>query len=192
MICRDLYDYMVAKYREGGRSKGGKGETFSLQQLQTAHDEYDEEATLFVFRLKSLKQGQSRSLLTQAARHHASQVLHMSLFSFKRWNFLLSIFVLIAIAFFCAKKQLCFFKKAVKSLETVEPHVKSVTEQQHIDYQFSGLEEEDGYEGDYGDDDGGGYDDNDDGELSFDYGQTEQDQDVSTSRNSMEVTTLSN
>jgi len=89
-------------------------------------------------------------------------------------------------------KQLCFFKKAVKSLETVEPHVKSVTEQQHIDYQFSGLEEEDGYEGDDGDDDGGGYDDNDDGELSFDYGQTEQDRDVSTSRNSMEVTTLSN
>ncbi|QCE12998.1 hypothetical protein DEO72_LG10g4249 [Vigna unguiculata] len=152
---RDLYDYMVARYREGGRSKGGKGETFSLQQLQTAHDEYDEEATLFVFRLKSLKQGQSRSLLTQATRHHASQ--------------------------------LCFFKKAVKSLETVEPHVKSVTEQQHIDYQFSGLEEEDGYEGDDGDDDGGGYDDNDDGELSFDYGQTEQDRDVSTSRNSMEL-----
>ncbi|KAK8466106.1 hypothetical protein PHAVU_008G000700 [Phaseolus vulgaris] len=152
---RDLYDYMVARYREGGRSKGGKGETFSLQQLQTARDEYDEDATLFVFRLKSLKQGQSRSLLTQAARHHASQ--------------------------------LCFFKKSVKSLETVEPHLKSVTEQQHIDYQFSGLDEEDGYEGDYGDDDGGGYDDNDDGELSFDYGQTEQDQDVSTSRNSMEL-----
>ncbi|XP_047183095.1 uncharacterized protein At2g33490-like isoform X2 [Vigna umbellata] len=152
---RDVYDYMVARYREGGRSKGGKGETFSLQQLQTAHDEYDEEATLFVFRLKSLKQGQSRSLLTQATRHHASQ--------------------------------LCFFKKAVKSLETVEPHVKSVTEQQHIDYQFSALEEEDGYEGDDGDDGGGGYDDNDDGELSFDYGQTEQDRDVSTSRNSMEL-----
>lgn len=45
-----------------------------MQQLQTAHDEYDEEGTLFVFRMKSLKQGQSRSLLTQAARHHAAQV----------------------------------------------------------------------------------------------------------------------
>ena len=42
------------------------------------------------------------------------------------------------------------------------------------------------------DDVGGGYDENDDGELSFDYGQIEQDQDVSTSRNSMEVTTLRN
>ena len=74
MICRDVYEYMVTRYRERGRSKGGKGENFSLQQLQTARDEYDEEATLFVFRLKSLKQGQSRSLLTQAARHHAAQV----------------------------------------------------------------------------------------------------------------------
>ena len=88
-------------------------------------------------------------------------------------------------------QQLCFFEKAVKSLETVEPHVKSVTEQQHIDYQFSGLEEEDGDEGEDGDDDDENeYDENDDGELSFDYGQNEQEQDVSTSRNSMEVTTL--
>lgn len=50
-----------------------------MQQLQMAHDEYDEEATLFVFRLKSLKQGQSRSLLTQAARHHAAQVFFFSI-----------------------------------------------------------------------------------------------------------------
>lgn len=49
-----------------------------MQQLQAAYDEYDEEATLFVFRLKSLKQGQSRSLLTQAARHHAAQVFSSS------------------------------------------------------------------------------------------------------------------
>lgn len=74
MICRSVYEYMVMRQREKGRSKSGKGETFSLQQLQEAHDEYDQEATLFVFRLKSLKQGQSRSLLTQAARHHAAQV----------------------------------------------------------------------------------------------------------------------
>lgn len=130
MICRDLYDYMVTRYREGDRSKGGKGETFSLQQLQTAHDEYDEEATLFVFRLKSLKQGQSRSLLTQAARHHAAQVLHISLFPSKNWefHFFLFIFMLITVDFCYAQKQLCFFKKAAKSLETVEPHVKSDTE----------------------------------------------------------------
>ncbi|CAL0308233.1 unnamed protein product [Lupinus luteus] len=151
---RDVYEYMVAKYKERGKSKGGKGECFSLQQLQIARDEYDQEATLFVFRLKSLKQGQSRSLLTQAARHHAAQ--------------------------------LCFFKKAVKHLETVEPHVKSVTEQQHIDYHFSSLEE-DADEGDDEDDDNEGYNENDDGELSFDYGHNEKEGDVSTSRNSMEL-----
>lgn len=65
---------MVAQQREKGRSKGGKAENFSSRQLQTAHDQYDEAATLCVFRLKSLKQGQNRSLLTQAARHHAAQV----------------------------------------------------------------------------------------------------------------------
>lgn len=90
-------------------------------------------------------------------------------------------------AFHYTLKQTCFFKKAAKSLETVEPHVKSVTEQQHIDYHFSGLEEEDGDEGDDEEDDDNGYDENDDGELSFDYGHNEQEQDVSTSQNSMEV-----
>ena len=87
---------------------------------------------------------------------------------------------------------MCFFKKALKSLETVEPHVKSVTEQQHIDYQFIGLEDDDGDDGDDGDNNDEGYDENDDGELSFDYGQSEQEKDVSSSRNSMEVTTLFN
>ncbi|KAF8390703.1 hypothetical protein HHK36_025230 [Tetracentron sinense] len=147
---RNVYEYMVGAQREKGRSRNGKGESFSSQQLQTAHEEYDEEATLFVFRLKSLKQGQSRSLLTQAARHQAAQ--------------------------------LTFFRKGLKYLETVEPHVKLVTEHQHIDYQFSGLEDDDGEDGN--DDDG--YDAN--GELSFDYGQNDQGQDaISASRNSMEL-----
>lgn len=88
---------------------------------------------------------------------------------------------------FYAKKQLCFFRKALKSLETVEPHVKSVTEQQHIDYHFSGLEDDDGDEADDGDND-----ENDDRELSLEYGQNERERDVSTLQNSMEVTTLCN
>lgn len=75
---RDVYEYMITQQREKGKSKSGKGESFTAQQLQRAHDDYEEEATLCVFRLKSLKQGQSRSLLTQAARHHAAQVsLHL-------------------------------------------------------------------------------------------------------------------
>lgn len=65
---------MRLRHKEKGRSKTVKGESFTSQQLQTAREEYDDEATLFVFRLKSLKQGQSHSLLTQAARHHAAQV----------------------------------------------------------------------------------------------------------------------
>lgn len=86
-------------------------------------------------------------------------------------------------------KQLCFFKKALKSLEAIEPHVKFVTEQQHIDYQFSGLEDEDGDDGNENDDDDDELSDVfDDGELSFDYGQNDHEQDgFSTARNSMEV-----
>ncbi|KAJ4974130.1 hypothetical protein NE237_007304 [Protea cynaroides] len=148
---RKVYEYMMEAQREKGRSKSAKGESFSPQQLRAAHDEYDEEATLFVFRLKSLKQGQSRSLLTQAARHHAAQ--------------------------------LRFFRKGLQSIEAVEPQVNVVAEHQHIDYQFSGLEDDYGVDGE--DDDG--YDAIDDGEASFDYGQNDHGQDVSTSRNSMEL-----
>lgn len=82
---------------------------------------------------------------------------------------------------------MCFVKKALKSLEAVDPHVKTVAEQQHIDYQFRGLEDDDV---DDGDDDDNGSDSRGDGELSFDYRQNEQEQDaVSSSRKSMEVRT---
>ncbi|MBA0814563.1 hypothetical protein Gohar_020388 [Gossypium harknessii] len=135
-------EYMVTQQKEKGRSKGGKGETFSLQQLQIAQEEYDEVATLCVFRLKSLKQGQSRSLLTQAARHHAAQ--------------------------------LNFFKKGLKSLEAIEPHLRQVTEQQHIDYEFSGLEDDDEEDGEIA------YDPNKEGELSFDYRANEKGVDVTS------------
>ncbi|GAV91150.1 BAR domain-containing protein [Cephalotus follicularis] len=151
---RNVYEYMMTQQKEKGKSKSSKGETFTLQQLRTAHDEYDEEATLCVFRLKSLKQGQSRSLLTQIARHHAAQ--------------------------------LNFFRKGLKSLEAVEPHVRVIAEQHHIDYQFCGLEDDDG-EAAKGDD-GDGDDASEDGELSFDYRRNKPGLDaVSTSRNSMEV-----
>ncbi|KAJ4891556.1 Uncharacterized protein Rs2_31304 [Raphanus sativus] len=139
---RNVYEEMLTRQREKGRSKGGKGETFSTQQLQEAHAEYENETTLFVFRLKSLKQGQTRSLLTQAARHHAAQ--------------------------------LCFFKKALNSLEEVEPHVQMVTESQHIDYHFSGLEDDDGDdEVENNDDDGSEV--HTDGELSFENRENDKD-----------------
>ncbi|XP_074573636.1 uncharacterized protein At2g33490-like [Curcuma longa] len=148
---RDIYKSMLDSQRESGRSKNVKGENISQQQLQAAQADYEEEATLFLFRLKSLKQGQSRSLFTQAARHYASQ--------------------------------LNFFRKGVKSLEALESCVKAVAEEQHIDYQFSGLEDDQLEE--YDDDE---YSHNDDdGELSFDFEHHNQYHDVSFfSRNSME------
>lgn len=155
---REIYDELIKKSRERGRLRSSKGECFSSHQLQAAHDEYDEEANTFVFRMKSLRQGQSRSLLTQAARHHAAQ--------------------------------LTFLRKALKSLEAIEPHVKLVAEEQHIDYQFSGLEDDDGddEDDDYDDDDAeGGSESQDDSELSFDYGQNNQGQEVDASRSSMEL-----
>ncbi|XP_010554123.1 PREDICTED: uncharacterized protein At2g33490-like [Tarenaya hassleriana] len=70
---RDVYEYMMSHVKEKGRPKC-KGENSMSHQLQAAHNEFHDEATLCIFRLKSLKQGQSRSLLTQAARHHSSQM----------------------------------------------------------------------------------------------------------------------
>ncbi|KAL3820319.1 hypothetical protein ACJIZ3_006224 [Penstemon smallii] len=180
---RELYEDLIKKQKEKGRLKGSKNESLPLHQLQEAHDEYDEEANVFVFRMKSLKQGQSRSLLTQASRHHAAQ-------------------------------------KALRSLEAVEPHVRLVAEQQHIDYQFSGLKDdgvgiyeydddddgesdsggdsdtEDGSEthDDDGESDSGGDSDtedgsetHDDGELSFDNGQIGPVQESSALKSSMEL-----
>ncbi|KAI3467782.1 hypothetical protein Pfo_024445 [Paulownia fortunei] len=160
---REIFEDLMKKQKDKGRLRNSKGECFPSPQLQEAHDEYDEEANVFVFRMKSLKQGQSRSFLTQASRHHAAQ--------------------------------LYFFKKAVRSLEAIEPHVRVLAEQQHIDYQFSGLKD-DGPEiyDDDDDDESDGDDDtedssetHDDGELSFDYGQNGPVQEVSTLKNSMEL-----
>ncbi|KAM3324217.1 hypothetical protein P3S67_005368 [Capsicum chacoense] len=150
---REVYEKMVQKYRDKGRIKGTKGESISSHQLQVAYEEYDEGANVFVCRMKSLKQGQSRSLLTQASRHHAAQ--------------------------------LSFFKKALKSLEEIEPNVKLVTDLHHIDYHFRGLEADDA--GDEDEDENNSEDDSeslDDGELSFDYGQNDQ---MYTSNHSMEL-----
>ncbi|ONM22812.1 hydroxyproline-rich glycoprotein family protein [Zea mays] len=138
-VPRELYEFMVNTQKEKGRSKNAKGDNGASEQLKQAQEDYQEEATLFLFRLKSLKQGQFRSLFTQAARHHAAQ--------------------------------LNLFRKGVKSLEAVEPHVRLAAEQQHIDHQFSALEEEDYLVEDENDDD---YNGSHDGELSFDYGENKE------------------
>lgn len=111
LTSRELYKFMQETLRDsntnskGGKSssKQGKGaDSFSYEQVKQAQDEYNEEATLFVFRLKSLKQGQFRSLLTQATRHHAAQVSCSNLLShvsvlyacvFWLWLYIMFLFV---------------------------------------------------------------------------------------------------
>ena len=83
-------------------------------------------------------------------------------------------------------EQLNFFRKGLKSLEAVEQHLRVVAERQHIDYQFSGLEDDDVEDGE--DDGENGYDASEGGELSFDYRQNKRGIEVvSATRNSMEV-----
>ncbi|KAK1361256.1 Arfaptin homology (AH) domain/BAR domain protein [Heracleum sosnowskyi] len=130
---REVYEHMLAQYREKGKFRSGKGESITSQQVKEARVEYDEVARRCIFRVKSLKQGQCRSLLTQAARHHTAQ--------------------------------LNYFRKGLKSLEEVDSQTRLVCEKQRIDYQVDGLNE--------GEDDDSenrsSYENNEHGELSFDY-----------------------
>ncbi|XP_057848239.2 uncharacterized protein At2g33490 isoform X3 [Cryptomeria japonica] len=70
---RKLYEHM-RMHKAKGKARNSKTDVFSIQQLKLTKDEYDEQATFLVCRLMSLKQGQSRTLLTQTARHHTSQL----------------------------------------------------------------------------------------------------------------------
>jgi len=149
---REAYEAMRASYREKGKSRHSKIESYSTEQLQTSFAEYQEDAALFIFRLKSLRQGQFHSLLTQASRHHAAQ--------------------------------LSFFRRGLKCLEALEPQVKAIAEKQHIDYQFSGLEDDVSDNGDYSSDQDGC---SDNGDLSFDYEINDKDQDFLPSRGSMDL-----
>jgi len=149
---REAYEAMRASYREKGKSRHSKIESYSTEQLQTSFAEYQEDAALFIFRLKSLRQGQFHSLLTQASRHHAAQ--------------------------------LSFFRRGLKCLEALEPQVKAIAEKQHIDYQFSGLEDDVSDNGGYSSDQD---DRSDDGDLSFDYEINDKDQDFLPSRGSMDL-----
>lgn len=94
-------------------------------------------------------------------------------------------------------QQLYFFKRAARSLEAIEPHVSLLAEQLHIDYHFSGIQD-DGREilnddSDEDDDESDEDDDTEDGsemhdtELSFDYGKKVHQQEVHALENSMEV-----
>ncbi|EPS69178.1 hypothetical protein M569_05591 [Genlisea aurea] len=71
---RDLFEHILGQRRENSKSRHGKLDASTSEQLKTVCEEYDEVARLFIFRVQSLKRGQSRSLLTLAANHHAAQL----------------------------------------------------------------------------------------------------------------------
>uniref|UniRef100_A0A1J3GG92 BAR domain-containing protein n=1 Tax=Noccaea caerulescens TaxID=107243 RepID=A0A1J3GG92_NOCCA len=66
--------FEMALVKEKGRPKSSKGERHIPPESRPAYNEFHDEATMCIFRLKSLKEGQARSLLTQAVRHHTAQM----------------------------------------------------------------------------------------------------------------------
>lgn len=70
---RKVYDYMRT-HTAKGKSNTSKVNVFTAQQLKSTKEEYDDQVTFLVCRLMSLKQGQSRNLLIQTARHHTAQL----------------------------------------------------------------------------------------------------------------------
>lgn len=68
-------------------------------------------------------------------------------------------------------QQLHLYRKGLASLEALEPHVKKIAEEQHIEYQLNEPEE-------------------DDGEVSFEF-YPEYDDESTSSENSMEVNCIS-
>ncbi|OEL38457.1 Uncharacterized protein BAE44_0000525 [Dichanthelium oligosanthes] len=79
--------------------------------------------------------------------------------------------------------QISFFRRGLKHLEALEPYVKAVAEKQHIDYHFSGLDDDSDV------DDYSSYQDNhsDGSELSFDYEINDRDKDLPSSRSPMDL-----
>ena len=75
LTCKHLRNvFEMSLVKDKGRSKGSKGERHIPHDSRPAYNEFHDEATMCIFRLKSLKEGQARSLLTQAVRHHTAQV----------------------------------------------------------------------------------------------------------------------
>lgn len=119
---------------------------------------------------------------------------------FVKYSNLLFLIIILVDNWFCYHFlfQLSFFRKGLKHLEAVEPHVKAVAEQQHIDYHFAKLDDDDDENNsEIYNDDGGENDEDDDGfstggdsdrhshdgQLNFEYRSREP----PTSANSMEV-----
>ncbi|WOL12872.1 hypothetical protein Cni_G21640 [Canna indica] len=158
---REIYKNMLVVNRGKEGSRHPKSKTFSSKQLQEALASYEDEVDVFVFRLKSLKKGQFQSLLTQATRHHATQL------SFFRRGL----------------KTLEMVESHIKAVADLHHIDYKFTE---LDDNGSGSDDDDDDDvGSYYVDDG-----SDDMELSFDYQKNFQEQSVMyTSTNSIEENT---
>lgn len=176
LLFRETYrSILVAS--GGKRRPSHSQEKISTKELLEAKANYEDEAAQFIFRIKSLKKGQFQSLLTQATRHHAAQVLLTSLSC--TGNMLLLHQMLSLILPF-SESQLSFFRKGLKALEMVESQVKAVADRHHINYSVSDLEDDSSDNDDtYSSDDEG---------LSFDCQRSYQEPNVVyTSGNYIEV-----
>lgn len=81
-VMKEQYDEkrntfnLLLKDVQRGKPKSGKAD--NMNRLALAKELFNEQAQVLSFRLQSVTQGQSRSLITQAARYHSAQ---MHLFS---------------------------------------------------------------------------------------------------------------
>ncbi|KAI5068061.1 hypothetical protein GOP47_0016406 [Adiantum capillus-veneris] len=81
-VMKEQYDEkrntfnLLLKDMQKGKPKSGKVD--NMNRLASAKEEFNEQGQVLSFRLQSVTQGQSRSLITQAARYHSAQ---MHLFS---------------------------------------------------------------------------------------------------------------
>nr|CAB3486886.1 unnamed protein product [Digitaria exilis] len=101
-------------------------------------------------------------------------------------TYLLSFMLMQEMKDICDQKRLLvimLLRRGLKHLEALEPYVKAVAEKQHIDYHFSGLDDDSDI------DDYSSYQDNhsDGSELSFDYGINDRDKDLPASRSPMDL-----
>ncbi|KAI3949032.1 hypothetical protein MKX01_001469 [Papaver californicum] len=143
---RNVYQGLLAAQMKMENSRSFKGETDSSQQLQAASNEYEREAICFFFRLKSLKEGQTQSLIKQAVQHHAAQVnyvLASKAFSDVSDSMFdpLAHSINCCLCMYACIEQISLFSKGLKSLEAVDQEVRSVPEHPYNDHSSSGLQD---------------------------------------------------
>ncbi|KAG9130296.1 hypothetical protein Leryth_004211 [Lithospermum erythrorhizon] len=158
-IRKVIIEVPSSEHRDKGRSRGGKGDSVSSQQLQVAQFANKDDAPGCVFSRLESPAGQCRACSPSCSNNHSHSFLLV--------------------------KQLNFFRRALESLEAVEPQINSFAVKQHIDYKFSGHGEVE-----IEDEEASSYESYEGGELSFDYRLNRHESDsVGLSRISVEADT---